>query len=622
MGAYIEQYLYDAVGNILSMKHAGTDPANPGWRRCYQYALDSNRLLSTSNPNDPHNPVTPCLTQYAAGSVYAEKYTYDAHGNMTTMPHLTLMEWDFKDQLSATSRQTVSETPPPDKVPEATYYIYDAGGQRVRKVWEKAPGLTEERIYLGGFEIFRRHNGPIGANTAKLERETLHVMDDKQRIALVETCTLDTAGDDQAPRQLTRYQLGNHLGSASVELDDQAQIISYEEYYPYGSTSYQAVRNQTETPKRYRYTGKERDEESGFSYHSSRYYAPWIGRWLAADRVSCSPTRFRDPTGMNGDDPLRDLSTHGNVGKWQSQERWLNIAEPMTVGEEDISEADARARALDVNNRELLGKTTNQRTQGRGVPMRPLPPPRTPISVAEDPSALVTRRFSEITEMRAIFDEAVASIQKPTRLKPTDLKGRINAKVWEIIKAGKSPEAARVRAALESIGAEYVPGRGKGYRLRLAPPEPVGPPVDPKTRRVVSTETTPSVEPQVRVSPEGFSPRLGPSVIELDPKPSGAAYGIIVAEGLHDLAQAAHATGEYESWKTTLAKGPGRTLVRFAYETVEGARMTPGLIWRGLVGLATAVSKGDELKYQRMKEQETLPWYMRDYRAACWGPCR
>ena len=102
-------------------------------------------------------------------------------------------------------------------------------------------------------------------------------MDDKQRIALVETRTLDTAGNDPAPRQLIRYQFGNHLGSASLELDDQAQIISYEEYTPYGSSTYQAVRSQTETPKRYRYTGKERDEESGLYYHGARYYAPWLG---------------------------------------------------------------------------------------------------------------------------------------------------------------------------------------------------------------------------------------------------------------------------------------------------------------------------------------------------------
>ena len=103
-------------------------------------------------------------------------------------------------------------------------------------------------------------------------------MDDKQRIALVETRTLDTAGNDRAPPQLIRYQFGNHLGSASLELDDQAQIISYEEYTPYGSTSYQAVRSQTETPKRYRYTGKERDEESGLYYHGARYLRAVVGK--------------------------------------------------------------------------------------------------------------------------------------------------------------------------------------------------------------------------------------------------------------------------------------------------------------------------------------------------------
>ena len=115
---------------------------------------------------------------------------------MTGMPHLTLMQWDFKDQLSATSRQAVNATPPPDKVPETTFYVYDAGGQRVRKVTERQNGSRKaERIYLGGFEIYREFDGN-GIGVA-LERETLHVMDDKQRIALVET---RTKGKDGSPR--------------------------------------------------------------------------------------------------------------------------------------------------------------------------------------------------------------------------------------------------------------------------------------------------------------------------------------------------------------------------------------------------------------------------------------
>ena len=78
-----------------------------------------------------------------------------------------------------------------------TYYVYDASGQRVRKITERqaaagqSPAPMKERIYLGGFEIYREYNG-TGTNV-ELERETLHIMDDKQCIALVETKIVTSA---------------------------------------------------------------------------------------------------------------------------------------------------------------------------------------------------------------------------------------------------------------------------------------------------------------------------------------------------------------------------------------------------------------------------------------------
>jgi insecticidal toxin complex protein TccC len=41
----------------------------------------------------------------------------------------------------------------------------------------------------------------------------------------------------QSPNQ-TRYQLTSHLQSNTLELGDKAQTLSYEHYYPYGSTAF------------------------------------------------------------------------------------------------------------------------------------------------------------------------------------------------------------------------------------------------------------------------------------------------------------------------------------------------------------------------------------------------
>jgi len=279
MGTYQERYVYDVVGNFLEMQHRGSEPVQPGWTRAYTYNEDSQ--LETGKKS---NRLTATTIGATAEAYSAGGDGYDAHGNMLRMPHLPLMRWDFKDQLQATSQQVVNN----GGTPETTYHVYDSAGQRVRKVTERQtaagalPKRKIERLYFGGFEIYREYESD--GTTVKLERETLHIMDDKQRIALVETRTIDTAGADPGPQQLIRYQFGNHLGSASLELDDQAQIISYEEYTPYGSTAYQAVRAGLEkNPKRYRYTGKERDEETSLNYHGARYYATWLGRWISSD---------------------------------------------------------------------------------------------------------------------------------------------------------------------------------------------------------------------------------------------------------------------------------------------------------------------------------------------------
>lgn len=312
---YREEYAYDEVGNILHFTHSGGGEVR--WKRCYQYALNSNRLLGTSGVGEFAQQACPAHYVPGPASSLSGQYEYDAHGNMTQMPHLPLMRWDYRDQLQASSQQVVNN----GGTPETTWYVYDAAGQRVRKVTERQadPGQTstrmQERIYLGGIEIYREFNG--NGATVTLERETLHIMDDQQRIVQIDT---RTQGNDSSPAQSLRYQLSNHLGSAIVEVDELANVISYEEYHSYGTTAYRAGRSAAEvTLKRYRYTGKERDDETGLYYHGARYYACWLGRWASEDPVKlgsninrysyarCNPINVVDPTGEE-DESINQVS--------------------------------------------------------------------------------------------------------------------------------------------------------------------------------------------------------------------------------------------------------------------------------------------------------------------------
>lgn len=321
MGNYTELYNYDSVGNLLEMIH---QVASGGWTRRYAYqeasqvtaAEVSNRLSASSLAGD--NPLGP----------YSATNDHDEHGNMIRMSHLPRLTWDELDRLQSTTRQNAAAV-----MPETTYYFYDAGGERIRKITyaESAsgpPAARSERLYFGIFEIYREFDA--GGNVTR-ERETLHVMNEKDRVALVETLTVGNG-----PDQLTRYQYANHLGSATLELDDQAEVVSYEEYFPFGSTSYQAVRNQTVTPKRYRFTGRERDEESDLCYHHARYYAPWLGRWTSCDPAGLvdgpnlyryardNPIGLRDTNGMDPTDSSFRLTTPSLLDPRSADQRRLD----------------------------------------------------------------------------------------------------------------------------------------------------------------------------------------------------------------------------------------------------------------------------------------------------------
>lgn len=305
---YQQRYEYDVVGNFESMAHirfGGNNRSNTGWTRSYENDAHNNRLLST---------------ELSCASMPVEPYSYNEHGSITSMAHLPTMAWDYAEQLRHVDLQGGGHA----------YYVYDGSGERTRKVVETNGALLKERIYLGGWELYRERN----ANSLLLERETLHIMDDTRRIALVESKT-KANNVNITEQSVIRYQLDNQLGSACWEIGENLELISYEEYHPYGTTAYHASNSYLEhSAKRYRYTGKERDEETGFSYHSARFLIVALGRWASSDPIGIdggmnlyayaleNPVVLSDQSGTNpfSLDPLIDRYEKSVENEYQQLE--------------------------------------------------------------------------------------------------------------------------------------------------------------------------------------------------------------------------------------------------------------------------------------------------------------
>ncbi|QKW06065.1 VCBS repeat-containing protein [Streptomyces sp. NA04227] len=245
--AYQQTFAYDAVGNLERLRHAAGDSGS--FTRTYRLEAGANRL-----------------EQVAAGT-REDDYLYDANGNLLRENGSRHFTWNHADLMTGFS---VRAGDGPASV-EAVH-LYGADGTRVKKLVRKNGGSPESTVYVDGvFEHHRRGGG---------ENNTLHIPDGDSRVALIRVGPA-FAGDGASDAPVT-YHFDDHLGSSAVVAGgaDAASgaFMNREEYSPYGETSFGSFAR-----KRYRFTAKERDEESGLAYHGARYYAPWLARWTSPD---------------------------------------------------------------------------------------------------------------------------------------------------------------------------------------------------------------------------------------------------------------------------------------------------------------------------------------------------
>ena len=256
---YKESYSYDPAGNMLELRYQSQTAV---WKR--QFGLDGQL------PDQWLNAGNNRLTGIFDGAT-TRTCQVDPNGNLFQQDTNSFHTWDQADRMIGYRVQPQGSAAPSLQA----QYLYGADGIRVKKFVRNQQGQVNSAVYIDSVFEHHSHTDPSG----KRENNTLHVLDDKKRVAFVRVGQpLDTR--DVSPR--VRYQLGDHLCNNHVVVGGtdarSGTFISREEFFPFGETSYGGF-----AKKQYRFAGKERDEESGLCYFGARYFAPTFARWISCD---------------------------------------------------------------------------------------------------------------------------------------------------------------------------------------------------------------------------------------------------------------------------------------------------------------------------------------------------
>jgi len=242
-----QTFTYDALNRLISAQNAGTNCSamvlqnkTEYWGNSYSYDAWGNLLQkSITKCGAEHLSVTADAHNWLHAS--GTDYQYDAAGNMTFDATASLSyTFDQENRLTGAAGYT---------------YTYDGDGNRVRKsnsstgtlYWYMTPGivgesdlsgnLTDEYVFFNGERVARKSTNGV------------------------------------------YYYFSDHLKTASVVTDSAGNIKSESDFYPWGG-ELQFVNNDS---NHYKFTGKERDTESGLDYFGARYYSNGLGRWVSAD---------------------------------------------------------------------------------------------------------------------------------------------------------------------------------------------------------------------------------------------------------------------------------------------------------------------------------------------------
>ena len=192
--------------------------------------------------------------------------TYDASGNLTNDGGGHSFTFDDENRLTGAAGYT---------------YVYDGDGKRVKKCSNS--GCTSGTLYWTGMGSDALSEAGVGGGITEE-----YIFLNGERVA-----RRDASGG------AVHYYFSDHLKSADVITSNIGAIQEESDYYPYGG---EVVVTGSDI-NNYKFTGKERDAESGLDYFSARHYSNAFGRFMQADWAA-KPTdvpyaNFGNPQSLN-----------------------------------------------------------------------------------------------------------------------------------------------------------------------------------------------------------------------------------------------------------------------------------------------------------------------------------
>jgi len=288
VGSTTLNYGYDKLDRLVWVKNGATTLSS------YQYDAVGNRTRKAASGKSTLYSYDAANQMTAAGSA---SYSYDQNGNLSTVQNggITAYTFDGEDRLTGITF--------PDATTNA--FVYNGDGLRVKSISKS--GAVSKYVWSGS-DVINEYDGSMTLS------KSYHL-----GAGLEGQCVGSGS---------VHYYATDGLGSV-MSLTDEAGLAT--DTYEFDEFGVQTAATGT-TSNVYRYTGQQRDGESGLYYLRARYYDPSTGRFISQDPVKGD---INEPITLNpyvycGDNPANSTDPSGLIwmkpgeqGKYQRLIRFL-----------------------------------------------------------------------------------------------------------------------------------------------------------------------------------------------------------------------------------------------------------------------------------------------------------